>query len=171
MKMSYSRKVINRSNNERGKTLERLIDQACIYYMNKGIAMIEKTPEPFNVKKKSKDSFIGYFTKKAQPDFKGALAGGRAVVFEAKSTSAKKISQSVISENQEKCLDAYQALGAFCGVCIIVNKTVAFIEWSEWKNMKQKYGRKYMTEKEVTAYQIPTPMYADFLYHYLKHNA
>lgn len=151
--------------------LERLIEQACIYYSNKGIAMIEKTPEPFNVKKKSKDSFIGYFTKKAQPDFKGALAGGRSIVFEAKSTSAKKISQSVISENQEKCLDTYQALGAFCGVCIIVNKTVAFIEWSEWKNMKQKYGRKYMTEQKVAAYQIPTPMYADFLYHYLKQNA
>lgn len=47
----YSTNWRNRQSNDQGRLFENLIDQACLYYKNKGIAMIEKTPEPFRVKK------------------------------------------------------------------------------------------------------------------------
>lgn len=167
--MNYSQAYRNRSNNDRGKLFERLIDQACWNYRVKEIAIVEKTPEPFSVKKKNKDgTFTGYFIGNAQPDYKGTIVGGRSIVFEAKVTSMDRISQNVVTNFQASCLEMHEQLGAVVGVCCMINKTVAFVPWSIWKDMKSIYGRKYILEKELREFQVPTPGYIDFLYLVLK---
>lgn len=157
---SYQSKL----NNAQGKHFERLIEQACTYYMRQGIALIEKTPEPFTVTKLlGYGKFEGRFIGKAQPDFKGTLKNGQAMVFEAKHTTQTKMSQSVVSKNQAKLLNMHELLGAKVGVCCMINKTVGFVDWATWDSMLGKYGRKYITEEELREFEIPTPGFADFL--------
>lgn len=162
--MKINRSYQNRLNNAQGKYFERLIEQACIYYNHKGIAMIEKTPEPFTVTKlNGYGKFEGRFIGKAQPDFKGTLKGGQAIVFEAKYTNKDRIKQDVITKNQARLLSVHEFLGAKVGVCCMINKTVGFVDWSVWDTMLDKFGRKYITEEELREFEIPTPGFADFL--------
>lgn len=75
-------------NNAQGHFFEQQIERACNYYMETGIANIHKTPEPFRViKKLPAGRFQGQFLKKAEPDFKGVLSNGQAIVFECKFTN------------------------------------------------------------------------------------
>ena len=85
----------------------------CDHYKKKGLAIVEKTPEPFSVKKKmTNGAFIGQFhkSKKAQPDFQGTLAGGRSIIFEAKTTQEDRIKQSVVSTAQSDYLRMHTEL-------------------------------------------------------------
>ncbi|WP_430609718.1 Holliday junction resolvase RecU [Enterococcus sp. DIV0876] len=160
----YTKNWRNRQSNDQGRLFENLIDQACLYYKNKDIAMIEKTPEPFRVKKINSDGTMTvYPTGKAQPDYKGTLANGQAIVFEAKMTTKDRINKKVITDHQAICLDIHSELGAVTGVCCMIKKTVGFIPWSDWQNMKARYGRQYILEEELSEYQVATPGYIDFL--------
>lgn len=159
-----SRNYQNRINNDLGDIFEKMIDQGCWYYRTKEIALIEKTPEPFRVKQILGDGrMIVYPIGKAQPDYKGTLWDGRAIVFEAKMTTTDRLKKSVITQNQAALLDLHQKLGAMAGVCCMIKKTVGFIPWSDWQNMKAKYGRQYILEEELEEYQVATPGYIDFL--------
>ena len=68
-----------------GNSFEKYLIDACEVYAEAGIAFVEKTPEPFKVTGKKRIGkrlvFEGHFEKKAQPDFKGTLKGGRSIVF------------------------------------------------------------------------------------------
>lgn len=163
--MAYSRNFTNRMNNDKGDLFENLINQACLYYKNKELAMIEKKPEPFRVVKKlDGGKLVVRKTGKAQPDYKGTLAGGKAIVFEAKMTSKDRIRKSVVTEYQSICLDLHEEMGAVVGVCCLIGKTAAFVPWKNWKQMKELYGRQYLLESElIEEYQVPTPGYIDFL--------
>ncbi|MGI6155029.1 MAG: Holliday junction resolvase RecU, partial [Enterococcus lemanii] len=165
MRYQESRSV-NKKSNAQGKIFEKLIEMGCQKYAMLGKAFVEKIPEDFQpqeIDKKTKKA-IGYYKSKAQPDFQGTLAGGRSVCFEAKMTNEKKINQSRVTKNQSACLDHHESLGAYVGVCCQINKTIAFIPWKNWKKMKEEFGRKYITEEELKKYQVPTPMYVDFLF-------
>ena len=114
----YRHQVTGRMNNARGKLLEQLIENSCRLYEEEGRALIEKTPEPMRVVRKLNDGahFICVFEKKGQPDFKGTIAGGRAVVFESKYTEAGRISQSAVTDEQAKRFEQHHALGAYCSI-------------------------------------------------------
>lgn len=162
--MRYTGNFKNRSNNDRGRLFENLIDQACLYYQRCGQAVIEKTPEPFRVTKKYQDGrFEGRFIGLAQPDYKGTLKGGRAIAFEAKMTGSDRIKKSVVTVHQSACLDRHEELGAMVGVCCMIKKTVGFVPWHVWKDMKEIYGRQYLLETELKEFQVPTPGFIDFL--------
>ncbi len=62
-----------------GEMFEGWISAACDFYQRTGYAVIEKTPEPMKPLGKADrfGRFLACFTKQAQPDFKGALCGGR----------------------------------------------------------------------------------------------
>lgn len=133
---------------------EELIERSCRLYEEEGLALIEKTPEPMRVVRSMKDNahFTCVFEKKAQPDFKGTLRGGRAVVFEAKFTDSGQISQSAVTDEQARRLDAHMALGARCFILVSFSfESFCAIPWAVWRDMKQLYGRKYMkcTEAEI----------------------
>ena len=65
-----------------GSYFEELINNSCEYYRLTGQGEIEKTPEPMKpVKSLGNGKFEAFYEKCAQPDYKGTLPGGRAVMF------------------------------------------------------------------------------------------
>lgn len=140
-----------------GEHWENMIEAACQHYRLKEIAEITKTPEPMKPlsRPNSKGQFTACYTKQAQPDYKGTLKGGRAVVFEAKHTDGDRMQQSVISPEQEKQLDRHLALGAECFVMVSFGFQQFFkVPWEVFRDMKARYGRKYITPEDVQEYRV-----------------
>ena len=121
-----------------------MIEAACQHYRLKEIAEITKTPEPMKPlsRPNSKGQFTACYTKQAQPDYKGTLKGGR-------------MQQSVISPEQEKQLDRHAALGAECFVMVSFGFQQFFkVPWEVFRDMKARYGRKYITPEDVQEYRV-----------------
>lgn len=99
-----------------GGQLEERIEASCTRLAEAGRADISKTPEPMRpVSQPNKTGqFRAVYTKKAEPDFKGVMLGGRAVMFEAKSTGTGRLNKDRVLPEQAKKLDSYEALGAHC---------------------------------------------------------
>ena len=90
-----------KKNREEGRAFEELLDHTFAYYSSKGYAQIDKTPEPFKIIKRLENTrFIGCFAKRAQPDYKGTIKGGRTVIFEAKYTSTDRLTQDRVNDTQ-----------------------------------------------------------------------
>ena len=143
-------------NRAEGKAFEDRIDEAFAYYAKTGYALIDKTPEPFKIIRRLEDTrFIGCFQKKAQPDYKGTIKGGRTVIFEAKYTSTDRITQDRVNDTQASYLDQAERLGARCYVLVGFRSGKAFkLPWPIWRDMKERFGRKYVTEKDLKSYEI-----------------
>ena len=148
-----------------GEYFERLIESACRYYSVRGEAFIEKTPEPMKPLKPARaGQFVACFTKQAQPDYKGTLKGGRAVVFEAKHTTTTRIEQSRVTEEQAKALSKHEALGAICFVLVSFSfNTFYRVPWSVWRNIPEKYGKLSVNEKDLSAYKVDIIYFLDDL--------
>ena len=140
-----------------GKYFEALISAACAYYEQAGFAVIEKTPEPFEVTKRlSGGRFQGHFAHRAQPDYKGALRGGRCVVFEAKHTDAFSIKSDRVTAAQRTALEAYINQGAVCFVLISLGLERCYrVPWMVWRDMKTIFGRLYADETDLEPYRVP----------------
>ena len=141
-----------------GNQFEQQLEAACTRYAETGAAQISKTPEP--MKPLSPPNAYGQFkacyTKKAEPDFKGVLAGGRAIMFEAKSTATGEMEQSRITKEQAEKLDAYTAMGAHCFVLATFDEARAYrVPWMVWREMKKYFGRKHVTEEQLRPYAVP----------------
>lgn len=150
--------MIGRRSRAAGGQWEEMLAAACTFYHLRGLAEIEKTPEPIKQigPKDRQGHFTAHYEKKAQPDYKGTLDGGRAIVFEAKHTDSDRMKREVISEEQEKRLNSHTALGAESFVMVSFAFRRFFkIPWAVFRDMKQHYGRKYITPEDVTAYEIP----------------
>lgn len=153
----YKAAVAGRRSRFAGNCWEKMIEESCKHYRLYGLAEIDKTPEPMKPlgRPNPKGQFMACYTKQAQPDYKGALKGGRAIVFEAKHTDGDRLQQSVVSEEQERQLDRYAALGAECFVMVSFGFQQFFkIPWETFRNMKETYGRKYITPEDVQEYRI-----------------
>ena len=150
------RQLQGAKNRAEGKAFEERLDAAFAYYADKGYALIDKTPEPFKIIKRLENTrFIGCFTKQSQPDYKGVIKGGRMVVFEAKYTTTDRITQDRISDAQWAYMTQATELGARCFVLVGFKSHRAYkVPWSAWVDMKEQYGRKYMTEKEMAIYEL-----------------
>ena len=76
----------------RGMDFEADINQSCLYYEEKGVALITKRPTPINVVKVdyTKGAMIthAYFEKQSTTDYNGVYKG-RYLDFEAKSTRSR----------------------------------------------------------------------------------
>lgn len=152
----YRAVMTGRRSKVSGEHWEKMIEAACQHYRLEGTAEITKTPEPMRpIKSLGQGKFIAHYEKMAQPDYKGTLAGGRAVVFEAKHTDGNRLLQSVISSEQEKQLDRHMRLGADCFVMVSFGFEQYFkIPWEIFRDMKQYYGRKYITPEDVRQYKV-----------------
>lgn len=159
-----NRRLQSMKNNALGHYFEGYIKGACEYYKMIGAAEIDQTPEPFRTTRTNRDgTFTGRFTANAQPDFKGTVKGGRAIVFEAKYTSTDRMKKAAVTEVQAQSLEAHWKLGAVTGVCVGIHDVFAFVPWKIWRNMKELYGRQYMTAEEVKKYEIYFNGHARFL--------
>ena len=133
-----------------GKQFESLLDESFAYYDETGFACIEKTPEPMKpIKDLGNGKFIACYEKKAQPDYKGTVKGGRSVMFEAKFTSTERMEQSRVTKGQTEYMNKHQKLGARCYVVIgFATGNVYRFLWDDWCNMKTIFGRKYVMESD-----------------------
>lgn len=164
-------KVRGRVNRSNGLSLESKIEASCKIYSSQDIASIEKTPEPMKVVGKESEkggTFKAVFMKKAQPDFKGVLHGGRCVLFEAKHTTQNYMPKKVVLDVQSEKLTQYDSLGALCFVLISFGfKNYYRIPWIVWSNMEEVFGRAYLKEEDIEKYKIPFDGdFIDFLYGY-----
>ena len=140
-----------------GGRLEEQIEASCALLTETGRADISKTPEPMKpVSQPNKSGqFRAVYTKKAEPDFKGVMLGGRAVMFEAKSTGTGRLNKDRVLPEQVKKLDSYTALGAHCFIVATFDGLRVYrIPWTVWRSMKQRYGRNYVTEADIKEYAV-----------------
>lgn len=141
-----------------GALFEKMVDGSLEWYRGRGDAEIQKTPEPMKPIKPTGrgGQFIACYTKQAQPDYKGTLKGGRAVVFDAKHTDADKIESSRVTEEQREELDSHYNLGA-CAFILVSFSMKEFyrIPWPVWKNMQDLYGRKHMKKVDCEPFRVP----------------
>ncbi len=140
-----------------GAIFENLIDRACISYEECGVAMIQKTPEPMKPLRKPNQlgQFMACYTKRAQPDYKGTLRGGRTVVFEAKHTDAQRIERSRVTEEQLQQLLQYDRLGAACFVLISFSFDRYYrVPVQDWDGMEMIYGKKSVNEKDLAPFLL-----------------
>ena len=155
---TFSRSLNGRRAKESGEYFEAMINNACWFYENKGISVIDKTPEPMKVLKpydRSRGQFICCFAKQAQPDFKGILMDSTMVLFDAKHTDKEKVSRNVVTEEQELCFERYMKLGALCFLVVSISlETFYRVPWVVFRDMKKIYGHKYMDAKDLEPYKI-----------------
>ncbi|SDN14507.1 Holliday junction resolvase RecU [Acetanaerobacterium elongatum] len=162
-----------RQSRAQGELFEKLLKASCKHYEEIGLAKIEKTPEPFKVTgqvqarpgTRERLHFKGYFETKAQPDFKGTVAGGRSIVFEAKHTDTDRITQERVTQEQTAALNQHFKLRALCFVIVSFGlERFYFIPWEEWKGMKELYGRRYVTEQDIIKHRVRfNGLYISFL--------
>lgn len=140
-----------------GECFENLISASLAWYQDKGVAYVEKTPEPMRPLRppNRQGQFIACYTKAGQPDFKGTLAGGRAVVFEAKHTDSDRIEYSRLTPEQVESLTIHHRLGAAAFIAVSVGLEDFYrIPWETWRDMKQTYGHKYMNRDELEPFRV-----------------
>lgn len=157
--MKSQKKVWNQirgmRNNAQGWIFEDAIVKACELYAQQGRADVDKTPEPFRVTQKHQNGlFTGRFTAKAMPDFEGTLAGGRSIIFEAKYTTNDRIKRSVLTEKQMEKLERRLKMGAVALVVFGIGQRFYTVPWPHWRDMKQLYGRQYLTHADIELYRI-----------------
>ena len=145
----------NKVNNAQGHFFEGAIKAACALYSERERADVDKTPEPFRVMEKLGGGiFKGRFTAPAQPDFQGTLAGGRSIVFEAKYTTTDRMKRDVLTKEQQDALERHAARGALAAVCAGIGDKFFFVPWQMWRDMKQLYGRKYVTAADLEPLRV-----------------
>lgn len=141
--------------NARGHDFEDCLDRACQFYKERGKAYIEKTPEPFKCLKKNKQGrAVVQFIHRAQPDYKGVLPNGQAIIFEAKCTGKDRIQQGVLTDNQAEMLRAYRRLGAYTAVCVGIQDRYFFVPFEVFDSMVTIFGRKYATATDLQPWAV-----------------
>lgn len=145
----------NRRSNARGRGFENLLMKGCQHYQNRGTAVINKVYEPYICTKVLRDGkFTGRFLDRAEPDFKGVLDGGRAVAFEAKSTSKSRIQYNALTSTQLDWLREQYDMGALAFVAIDIQGRFFSIPYPVWADMKNIFGKKFLVPGDIEEYEV-----------------
>ncbi len=155
---NLARVEAGRRNHMNGTTVEKIVKESCEIYKKAGIAFIEKNPEPvqnLGPVKQQGGYYLMRYAEKAKPDFEGVLKGGRAILFDVKSTTQPVIKSAVVTERQALCLRQYEKLGAISAVLVCMNlETFYMVPWRVWESMKTLYGHMHMTKEELEPYHV-----------------
>lgn len=140
-----------------GDHFEGIIAASLRWYEDKGVACVEKTPEPMKPLRapNRQGQFLACYVKAGQPDFKGTLTGGRSVVFEAKHTDSDRIEYSRLTDEQIEKLRTHHKLGAAAFVLVSFGLQDFYrIPWEIWRDMKVIYGHKHIKQTELEPYRV-----------------
>lgn len=155
---TYKRSIRGLQSRTNGEYFEKMIMAASRFYEDRGIAVVDKTPEAFKVLKaenRNRGHFLCCFTKQAQPDFKGTLMDSTMILFDAKHTDRDQIKRDVVTEEQEKCFERYMKMGAMCFVVISLGFEEFYrVPWVVFRDMQKIYGHKYMNKEELAPYKL-----------------
>jgi len=145
----------NKKSAARGRAFESLLMRGCNYYRQKGVAIINKVNEPYIVTKKTNSNkFMGRFTGRAEPDFKGVLYGGRAIAFEAKSTQKSRIQRNAVTDTQMEWLREQKDFGAVTFVAVNIQDKFYSVPFDVWDDMKNIYGKKFLMPEDIAGYEV-----------------
>jgi len=140
-----------------GEYFENMIAASLNWYKDKGVGFVEKTPEPMRPLRPPNrlGQFLACYTKAGQPDFKGTLTGGRAVVFEAKHTDSDRIEYGRLTQEQINSLTEHHRLGAAAFIMVSFELQDFYrVPWETWRDMKSIYGHKHMTRTELEPFRV-----------------
>ena len=140
-----------------GELFENMIAASLKWYEDKGVACVEKTPEPMKPLRppNRQGQFLACYTKAGQPDFKGTLTGGRSVVFEAKHTDGDRIEYGRLTDEQIEKLSKHHELGAAAFILVSFGLQDFYrIPWEVWRDMKAIYKRKHIKQPELESYRV-----------------
>ena len=155
---SYKRQISGARSRIAGEIFERQIECSLRWHFDRGLLKATKTPEPMKpIRPMGRaGQFLAHYEKKAQVDFCGTMYGGRSVRFEAKQTDSDRFEHKRLTDEQMDDLRDHEAFGAICFVLLCFGYDRFYrVPWQVWKNMKEIYGRKYVTEKDVQQFRIP----------------
>lgn len=149
--------IKGKKNRAAGELFEKMISASCDWYLSEKVAKIEKQSEPMKViKPLSLGRFVACFAKKSGVDYKGTLAGGKAVCFEAKHTDTKIMPRSRLEEWQIDYLKDHMEMGAITFVLLSFGLERFYrIPFEYWLNMKQIFGKISVSEKDIQKFRIP----------------
>ena len=154
----YKRQIAGARARIAGEIFENQIEGSLRWHIDRGLLKANKTPEPMKPlgKPNTRGQFLACYTKKAQVDFCGTMYGGRSVRFEAKQTDSDRFEHKRLTDEQMDDLRDHQKLGALCFVLLCFGFDHFYrVPWQVWENMKEIYGRKYVTERDVQQFRIP----------------
>ena len=145
----------NYANSDRGRIFEHLLMKGCQYYADRRRAVIGKVYEPYRcVKKLDGGRFVGQWTGRAEPDFKGVLRNGQAIAFEAKSTKKSRIQQNALTEEQAEWLNIQDEMGALAFICVQIGDRFFSVPWLVWRDMRSTFGKKFLMPGDIERYEV-----------------
>lgn len=155
--MTIEKSIRNRRSRAVGAQFEAIISRSCAEYKSAGLAKIEKQPEPMKViKSLSFGHFEAVFAKKSGVDYKGTLAGGRAIAFEAKHTDSSKITKDRVEPHQLEDLQYHAKMGAVTFIlCSFGLEDIYRVPLHVWERMKDMFGHQYVTRTDLEKYRVP----------------
>lgn len=155
------RSEANKSSRKNGRLFEDMIERACKFYEDSGMARITKVPEARKVVGRTggrTSLMICANAAKADPDFIGSVApDGKCMVFDAKHTDKEKILLTALTENQRDILDKHMSCGAECFVAVSFGfEKFYMIPYAIWKDMKGVFGRQYILpdDEQIQPYAV-----------------
>ena len=78
-------------------------------------------------------------------------------MFEAKFTAKERMEQGRVEREQGEYLDRHERLGVRCYVLAGFSSGEVYrIPWAVWRNMKEHFGRKYVTESDLEQFRVHT---------------
>ena len=95
------------------------------------------------------------------------MAGGQSVVFEAKYTTTDRLRREVLTKEQMDALDRHWKMGASAAVCAGIQDQYFFVPWKVWDGMKERFGRKYVTARDLEPYRVKfngAVMFLDYIH-------
>lgn len=148
-----------------GAKLEESVKLACALYRKRGVAVIDKTPEPIRQlgKMDSKGHFKACYDKKAQPDFKGVHMG-MAICFDTKATESERFQLSNVTPWQVNYLNDFRKAGGDAFVLLKIKSEVFILDIKRINNLIA-LGIKSVRAEDFTADEkVDTSKgYVDFL--------
>lgn len=152
----------NRASRKNGRVFEDMIERACKFYEEAGMARITKVPEARRVVGRTAGRgslMICANAAKADPDFMGSVApDGKCMVFDAKHTDKGKILLNALTDNQRDIMAAHEKCGARCFVAVSFGfEKYYMIPYELWRNMKKVFGRQYILpdDEQIQEYSVP----------------
>ena len=148
-----------------GKCFEERVKLVCELYRKRGVAVIDKTPEPIRQlgKMDSHGRFKACYEKKAQPDFKGVHMG-MAICFDTKATESDRFQLSNVTPCQVEYLSDFRKSGGDAFVLLKIKSEVFILDIKRINNLAALGVKSVRPEDFTEDEKVDTSKgYVDFL--------
>lgn len=147
----------------RGSTLEEMVNRTNEWYLEKGLALIQKIPTPITPVKMDQEHrhiTLAYFDKRSTIDYIGAVQG-LPICFDAKECVAETFPLQNIHQHQVKFMEEFERQGGIAFILIYYSSKnifyyMRFAELQVFWNRSKEGGRKSFRFDELNPeYVLP----------------